>query len=216
VETSPLIALRVPDRFDKYVFCDENPDYMEALRERVTREWPTVDASYLVGNCNDLVPAITAEIPRALKTKTVLSFCFIDPFGIGDIRFETIRALSRSRMDFLILLALAMDANRFQALYVRETDPTLDLFLGDPRWRGEWKVARSRRVDFRRFLAQQFADRMAAIGYLPTGLEKMKEVRSTEKNLPLYHLAFFSKHPRGYGFWNQVLKYGTDQLPLFE
>lgn len=41
-------------------------------------------------------------------------------------------------------------------------------------------------------------------------------VRSNEKNLPLYHLAFFSKHPRGYEFWNQVLKYGTDQLSLFE
>jgi hypothetical protein len=29
-------------------------------------------------------------------------------------------------------------------------------------------------------------------------------------------LAFFPKHPRGYEFWNQVLKYGTDQLSLFE
>jgi three-Cys-motif partner protein len=216
VETSPLIALRVPDPFDKYIFCDKNADYVAALRERVKREWPAVDVSYLVGDCNDLVPKITSEIPKGSKTKTVLSFCFIDPFGIGDVRFETIRALSRSRMDFLILLALAMDANRFQTLYVRETDPTLDLFLGDHGWRNEWKMARSRKVDFRRFLAQQFADRMAVIGYLPTGLEKMKEVRSTEKNLPLYHLAFFSKHPRGYDFWNQVLKYGTDQLRLFE
>jgi hypothetical protein len=44
----------------------------------------------------------------------------------------------------------------------------------------------------------------------------MKEIRSNEKNLPLYHLAFFSKHPRGYQFWDQVLKYGTDQLSLFQ
>ena len=72
-------------------------------------------------------------------------------------------------MDFLILLALAMDANRFQALYARETDPTLDLFLGDADWRGQWTAARSGRVDFRRFLAEQFAARMAAIGYLPAG-----------------------------------------------
>ena len=216
VETSPLIALRVPDPFNKYIFCDENPECMAALRQRVMREWPAVDASYLVGNCNDIVPKITAEIPRASKTKTALSFCFIDPFGIGALRFDTIRTLSRFRMDFLILLALAMDANRFKTLYAREADPTLDLFLGDRDWRNAWKMARSRKVDFRRFLAQQFADRMAAIRYLPTGLEKMKEIRSSEKNLPLYHLAFFSKHPRGYDFWNQVLKYGTDQLPLFE
>jgi three-Cys-motif partner protein len=186
------------------------------LETRVRREWPAVKAAFLVGDCNELVPKIAAEIPRGSKAKTVLSFCFIDPFGTGDIRFETIRALSRSRMDFPILLALAMDANRFQALYARETDHALDLFLGDARWRSQWSTARSDRVDFRRFLAQQFADRMAAIGDLRTGLERMKEVRSSEKNLPLYHLAFFSKHPRSYELWNQVLKYGTDQLRLFE
>jgi hypothetical protein len=69
-------------------------------------------------------------------------------------------------------------------------------------------------MDFRRFLAQKFADGMTGIGYLPVGIEKMKEIRSDERNLPLYHLAFFSKHPRGYSFWDQVLKYGTDQLSL--
>ena len=31
-------------------------------------------------------------------------------------------------------------------------------------------------------------------------------------NLPLYYLAFFSRHANGYKFWNQVLKYATPQL----
>ena len=39
----------------------------------------------------------------------------------------------------------------------------------------------------------------------------MKLVRSDEKNLPLYYLALFSRHKRAYEFWEQVLKYGTDQ-----
>jgi hypothetical protein len=48
------------------------------------------------------------------------------------------------------------------------------------------------------------------------GLETMLEVCSSEKNLPLYHLAFFSKHPRGYQFWKEACKYGTEQLTLFD
>ena len=43
----------------------------------------------------------------------------------------------------------------------------------------------------------------------------MKEVRSDDKNLPLYHLALFSRSPRAYDFWDQVLKYSTDQTSLF-
>jgi hypothetical protein len=43
----------------------------------------------------------------------------------------------------------------------------------------------------------------------------MKEVRSDEKNLPLYHLALFSRSSRAYDFWNEVLEYSDDQQKLF-
>lgn len=217
VETSPLIALRVPDRFDKYIFCDRDVKNISALRDRVAREFPDVDPSYVIGDCNEVVAKIVEQIPKASKGKSVLSFCFADPFGIDDLKFKTIQTLSaRSRMDFLVLLALDMDANRFQSLYVKETSPVIDEFLGDRSWRPRWAASQLKRVDFRVFLAKEFASRMVDLGYMPAGLESMKEVRSNEKNLPLYHLAFFSKHPRGYQFWDQVLKYGTDQLSLFQ
>ena len=34
---SPLLAVQIPDRFDRYVFCDENPELLDALRARVER-----------------------------------------------------------------------------------------------------------------------------------------------------------------------------------
>jgi hypothetical protein len=70
-------------------------------------------------------------------------------------------------------------------------------------------------MSFRRFLAERFARQMTTLNYLQAGLETMLEVRSDEQNLPLYHLAFFSKHPRGYQFWKEACKYDTDQLTLF-
>lgn len=217
VETSPLIAPRVPDRFDKYIFCDRDAKNISALRHRVGREFPGVEASYVIGDCNEVVAEIVEQIPKASKGKSVLSFCFADPFGIDDLKFKTIQTLSaRSRMDFLVLLALDVDANRFQSLYVKETSRVIDELFDDSSWRSRWATARAQGVDFRVFLAEAFASRMVRLGYLPAGLERMKEVRSNEKNLPLYHLAFFSKHPRGYQFWDQVLKYGTDQLSLFQ
>jgi three-Cys-motif partner protein len=215
VNTSPLIALGVPVRFDAYIFCDERPDAIAALRARVDRDFPEVNATYLVGNCNAHLDAILAAIPKASRARTMLSLCVLDPYGIGDLKFRTIQALSRYRMDFVMLLALAMDANRFRSLYLRETNPAVDEFLGDPAWRGRWQAAQRQGMSFRRFLAERFAQQMTALNYLQAGLETMLEVRSDEQNLPLYHLAFFSKHPRGYQFWKEACKYGTDQLTLF-
>ena len=52
---------------------------------------------------------------------------------------------------------------------------------------------------------------MESLNYLPTPLDRMKLVRSDEKNLPLYYIALFSRHDKAHKFWDQVLKYGTDQ-----
>ncbi len=52
---------------------------------------------------------------------------------------------------------------------------------------------------------------MRSLGYLDVETHRMKLVRSDEKNLPLYYLALFSRNQTAYQFWDEVLKYGTDQ-----
>jgi three-Cys-motif partner protein len=136
VETSPIIAMRVPDLFDRYVFCDRDPKNIAALCDRAKRKFPDIEPTFVVGDCNEVVAEIVKQIPKPSRGQSVLSFCFADPFGIDDLKFRTIETLSsRSRMDFLVLLALAMDANRFQSLYAKETSPVIDEFLGDRSWR---------------------------------------------------------------------------------
>jgi hypothetical protein len=44
----------------------------------------------------------------------------------------------------------------------------------------------------------------------------MREVRSAEKNLQLYHLALFSRSEKAFEFWDDVLKYSTDQKGLWD
>ena len=112
---SPLIALGVPKSFDKYILCEKKPKLMKALQQRVSKKFPAADVSYVRGDCNEKVQDILAQIPPHSKGKTVLSFCFIDPFNIG-IEFETIRILAGKIMDFLIVLAVGMDATKDQLL----------------------------------------------------------------------------------------------------
>src|SRR5207244_6684804 len=102
---SPLRALTIEDPFDKYVFCEENPENLKALKARVKRHAPGVSVAYVGGDCNRKVVEILAEIPVGSKTDTVLTLCFIDPYDIG-IEFETVRVLSARFVDFLVLLAV--------------------------------------------------------------------------------------------------------------
>jgi len=212
---SPILALKVNDPFDKYVFCEERANKLEALKVRAKRIAPNADIAYVEGDCNKRTSEILAEIPRGSSEDSALSLCFADPFDIG-LEFGTIRTLACARyVDFLVLLALGMDANRNYEHYLREDADKVDKFLGSDNWRERWATAQWDAIKFTRFLADEFTKSMATLGYIPPPHYTMKEVRSHEKNLPLYRLALFSRHERAYRLWDQVLKYSTDQTSLF-
>ena len=211
---SPILALTVRDPFDRYIFCEENHVLMEALKTRSRRIAPTANVEYVEGNCDSNIDKICALIPRASSGNTVLSLCCVDPFDFG-IKFATLRRLSESYMDFLVLLAVGMDANRNYDHYVEGNSDKIDLALGNVEWRKRWKTHVSR-SDFRSFLAREFALSMESLGYLHQELHQMRLVRSTEKNLPLYYLALFSRKEVAYGFWKDVMKYAVDQTTFWD
>jgi three-Cys-motif partner protein len=207
---SPLLALGVPDPFDKYIFCESEPELLAALRCRVGRYSRTADATFVCGDCNEKIEKICAKIPAPSPGRGVLTFCFIDPFDIS-IKFSTVRRLSSSFIDFLILLALHVDANRNVEHYLDSGNPKVDEFLDLADWRKRWRIAGSQGRGFPRFLAEEYSGRMEELGYLRQPWDGMKQVRSDEKNLPLYRLALFSRHPLAYQYWDEVLKYSSDQ-----
>ncbi len=184
---------------------------MNALRERVAALAPSTRVDFVEGDVNEKVNDIVRLIPGG-----ALSFAFVDPFSIN-IHLETLRRLSAGRrMDFLILLAVQMDANRNRALYGAEDSRKLEVFLGNEQWREEWQRAQGRREDFRAFLLAQYARAMAQIGYTPTDRSEMYEMRTETRNLSIYYLAFFSKHPLGKKFWKEVLKYNEPQSDFLD
>jgi three-Cys-motif partner protein len=203
---SPLLALGVPNPFDKYVFCERDPNSLSALRQRVVRLFPNASVFFVEGDCDERLQEIEAAIPNG---NGVLTFCFADPFDLS-IKFSSVQQLARRKIDFLFMLALYMDANRNATHYANRENKKIDEFLGLPNWRDLWKQSEERGTAFARFLGDQFSERVAQLGYLPMPFYSMEPIRS-DANCPLYHLALFSKHKTALGFWDQVRKYATDQ-----
>jgi len=210
---SPLLALQVRDPFDKYIFCENRPEYLDALRTRAQRISPKANTSFIAGDCNEVVEAICAQIPNHTKDYRVLSFCFVDPYDLS-IRFSTIRRISKGFVDFLVLLALQMDASRNESNYTNPNNPKLDNFLGQTDWRRRWSE-RISNMSFSRFVAEEYAKGMEALEYRPVTFDNMKQIRSDVKNLPLYRLALFSRNSLADQYWDQVLKYSTSQQKLW-
>lgn len=215
VPASPMRALNIKDQFDKYIFCEQDSEKFSALQARISRDYPKVDSTLLQGDTNKLASQILQEIPKHKAGFKVLCFCFADPCKLKHLSFDTIRTLSSRFIDFLVLLPTHMDANRNVSSYINPTNKTVDNFLGTSTWRDEWNKTKLQRENFGDFLADQFGKQMAAMNYLYSGISDTKLVRSTDKNLPLYRLAFFSRHKLGQKFWRDAMRYGADQLSFF-
>ena len=215
VLASPMLALHVPHRFDRHIFCEENPDLLGALRQRVEALSLPADVRYVRGDVNEHVERVFAEMPPHGRDRTVLAFCFVDPFRLRNLQFATIRQLATRFVDFLVLIPTGMDPGRNVGHYLRATSKVVQEFVGLEDWRDQWRNAETSGDHFGLFLPRIFAEQMKGIGYRYGGLDESVLVRSTPKNLPLYRLGFFSRHRQGESFWRKAKKYGIAQGKLF-
>jgi three-Cys-motif partner protein len=209
VPATPLLVLDAPQPFTRYIFCELESPKLDALRRRIVAGYPERDVQFVEGDCNAKVDEIANLIPSYRKTNRVLTFCFVDPYNIGTLSFATLERLSRDRkIDFLVLIASGMDANRNQALYLRPENRAITSFLGSDAWREEWKNAR---LAFGDFVADQFGTSMRRLGYVYDDFASLHPMYSTEKHLSLYHLGVFSKHPLGAEFWEKCKQSASPQ-----
>ena len=210
VSASPLLILGMPDEFDKYIFCERNKNYAEALEKRCQRDFPKRKVRIVNGNANTCVETILSEMPRPSKDRKVLGFCFLDPFQLENLHFSTIDTLSQRFMDFLVLIPSSMDANRNERNYSQSRNKILDNFVGNAEWRNRWATEKAKGKSFGNFVIEEFGRSMQNLGYIDPGLKEALLIR-TEENLPLYRLALYSKHKLGSKFWKETRKYSDPQ-----
>ena len=63
VSASPLLILGLPEVFDKYIFCEEDNNYAEALEMRCRRDFPERKLKIITGNANTAVNNVIAQMP---------------------------------------------------------------------------------------------------------------------------------------------------------
>jgi three-Cys-motif partner protein len=216
VRGSPMLAIDIPDPFDKYILCEIDPKWLGALKQRVSLSFPQLNVEYIDGDVNARVTSILRSIPTPSKRFTVLSFCFVDPFNLECLQFNTIRQLSMMYMDFLVLIPAYMDAHRNLSNYIEQSSDKVEKFLGLADWRLQWANAQSTSQKFGTFITDQFGEQMKTLGYHFDGVKETILIKNPENNSPLYRLAFFSRNPLGIQFWRDARK-GTRRQPrLFE
>jgi three-Cys-motif partner protein len=212
VETTAMSVFRLPDPFTKYIFVDSEAQCTSALRHRIDALPSSHDVTILHGDANEIVDDIGHALPPFNYGNGLLSFCFVDPFS-AELKFSTIAALGRLRMDFLILLMLGFDARlNFRRYFEDETSTRIADLVDCPTWRADFANAKDRNVV--RFLLRKFDEAMIRIGYRTSPPSHYHTVNVRGKGVMQYMLAFYSKHQKGQAFWEKSLTGLSPQIGL--
>lgn len=214
VETSAMGALRLRFPFTKYIFVDSDSRCIGALEQRIRALPSSHDITLLHRDVSTAVPDVLAAMPSFRRDRTLLSFCFVDPFS-AELDFEVIRQLgSRYRMDFLVLLMLGRDIRtNFKRYLENEEDERIGRLIDDSRWRDEWRSRLLPDRDLVAFIIEKFDRAMAQLGY---GIhrEDSHPIRIAGKNVFLYSLVFYSKSDLGRSFFKAARSGISPQFDL--
>lgn len=213
---SPLIALGVQPPFDRLFFGDIKPENIEALRRRI----PAQDlrrVNLRAGDCNTLARDVIAE----LSSRT-LGLAFVDPEGF-EATFKMFQAFATRRIDVLFLFPSGIGITRNLRTFAKQPKSPMDDLWGGKEWRDlpPAKLAAGKRLAAEELLSLdrpwvlRFRSKMASIGFQYQ--DEADPYFTNEKNVPMYHLLFFSKDPAGLTIWRGVKKIepsGQRTLPL--
>ena len=209
VETSALAVLRQPHPFTDYVYVDANPLCAQALETRAQAVQGAARVTILPADVNTSAEAVKRALPRFSKSRTLLSFCFVDPFTL-ELQFSTIRALSTLQMDFLVLLMLGVDGRRnFQSYLSNPASTRIDELIDCPTWRAEYTHGRN----VIHFLVNKFDAAMQGLGYL-SAAQDVHPVKIAGMGVLQYVLAYYSKNELGLKFWRETRSSLSSQLSL--
>ena len=211
LKSSPLIALSLPISFDKYIYCDSDQDSILALEKRISLNYSNNDVHCICADANNSIEDIKKLIPQHGINNKVLTFCFVDPYELN-IHFDTITTLTKNKLvDVLILQAYFMDANRNYDNYIKEDNEKISKYLSCLEWREEYQKSGHFPNDFVNYLVEKYDDKMKQLRFL----EPVRtSIKIPHKNVKLYYLSFYSRHPLGNDFFKKVQSYASDQLNL--
>jgi three-Cys-motif partner protein len=200
---SPLRGLKITPAFDRLFFADLSRKSVEALRRRISAaDLSRVDLR--LGDCN----AVAREVVARLSSRA-LGLAFVDPQGF-EVTFRLFQVLATRRIDVLLLFPSGIGIARNLRKFARQARSPMDALWGGREWRDlpPAKLAAGTKLNpedawsLDRPWVLGFRTKMAGIGFQYQ--DEGDPCFANEKNVPMYHLLFFSQDPAGLTLWRGI------------
>jgi three-Cys-motif partner protein len=184
---SPLLAMSNEPAFTGYRFIECNYDIATALKERQKLYFPALDAKVVIGDCNNSLEKVLAQLPSNDHVLIVM-----DPEGL-ELKWEktVVPAAKMKNSELFINFPFDMAMKRC----MESTENALTECMGTDRWvkyRDQYKSEEISFQELRETFLRIYVEGLQNLGL--TEVQPSHLVRSDNHN-PLYYLISASRKP---------------------
>lgn len=207
-----LHALATGVPVTKLILCEQDPDQLRTLKIRINKYFRGRNVLLLEGKPETLHNKFDYFIPRSNGSLTVAVVCLCDSFSF-DLKFETIKHLAVSGVNFLIPFSFPLNDRLSYKYYLREGKDKLTSFLGNEEDVRRLGLGIESNLKFYKRLVRIYQDNMLSLGY-DLSLSTYK-LDSGLMELPSYQTGLFSKQVSVQAVQNKIEATRHIQFGLF-
>lgn len=210
---TPLLGLSLKQRFTKYIFCDKNVDYTNALKIRVNKFFPNENVLILEGDININIEKIPPYILDPTRKSGTSILCLVDLFSYN-MYFETIKFLSQYPVDFLFIQAFPHLGSPSYSDNTDEYYQELTNFFGKSWPSGSSHINVDNNVEFFMHGIKLYHQQMKSLGFHVTG--SLQKYHPSPGSIPYYHISYCTKSRLFEEVKTKALQMVYPQMDLFE
>ncbi|MEN8249502.1 MAG: three-Cys-motif partner protein TcmP [Bacteroidota bacterium] len=213
VPGTPLEILGMAETFQRYIFCEKNPDYASALKVRVGRDYPQHQSIIIEGDINETIEKLPPYLPEKINKAQTAILCIIDVQSF-DVNFETIEMLSAMDVDFILVNSYLHTAYYNYNFYLEEERESMNAYFGTAWARLAESTELKSDTSFFLLVIKAYQEQIRHLGYNVTGT--LHKYNLEEVLVPYYQIAFCTKSKALNSLKKTMVSEASKQTELFE
>ena len=212
-EGTPLAILSSKHQFQRYLFCENNSEYAQALKVRIGKSYPDKHTVILEGDINQTIEKLPPYIPDKIAGAPAATLCIIDLQSF-DLHYETLEILASMDVDFLLVNSFVHSEYYNYNFYLEEERETMNAFFGSSWARLAETSELNSDTSFFLLVVKAYLEQMKHLGYSVTGT--LHKYKLENPLVPYYQIAYCTKSKVLKSLKQKAVMDTSKQIELFK
>lgn len=212
ISGTPLEILSYPEQFQRYLFCEKNPEYANALKVRTGKYHPKKHVVIVDGDINQTIEKLSPYLPEKIGNSQTAILCIIDLQSF-DLDFETLKILTAMDVDIILVNSYVHTEYYNYNFYLEEERETLNAYFGSSWARLAETAELNSDISFFMLVIKAYLEKIRHLGYNVTGT--LHKYNLEKVLVPYYQIAFCTKSKTLNSLKQKMVKETSKQIELF-